>query len=1034
MLVRLLAAPPAARAEFLRQLAQEQPELHQRLREIAATLVDDSSQVRAAAPVSDEDCVRALELALSSPGDSLDVIGPYKLLQKIGEGGFGIVWMAEQREPVRRRVAIKIIKGSMDTSEVIARFEAERQALAMMDHPNIARVFDAGETTDGRPYVVMELVRGVPITSYCDEQRLSAEARLRLFIAVCHAVQHAHQKGVIHRDLKPSNILVTLHDGVPVPKIIDFGIAKAVETPLTARTLFTQFHTFLGTPAYTSPEQMEMTGLDVDTRSDIYSLGVLLYELLAGRPPFEPDELLKSGLDQMRRTIREVEPPRPSHRVHTLAQDVRSTVARQRGTDEAKLSLLLRGDLDWIVMHSLEKDRKRRYATPNDFADDIRHFLADEPVNARPPSASYRVAKFVRRHRVGVMAGLIVTVALIAGTVISTLALVRESAAHRRAEELRVEASRAAARSDQIARFMQDMLGGIDPSIAQGRDNTVLREIMEPTRRRIDAELSDQPEVAAELRSTLASVYTSIGDFAAADKLLRQAISVFRAAQPQRADDLATALTRLGLALKYSDRRAEAEAAFQEAVDLRERLHGRRSITTAQALSFLSRVVTDTKRRREIREEVLSTYTQLLPSDAAQLGHAIYAIATVTNDEGDVPRALELFHQALDLRRRALGPNHPTVSEVLQSIGLAEASLGRPEQAISYFREALDIRRRVLGDTHPEVLSTFLRLVGVTPAVDTDQALIAAADAIIAAHRATLPRTAPGLAIALFVRASFWEFREGQPAKAAALRAEALDCMAQALRDGGTVEPRLFGDLSLAGQLKRDLGLPLEGVAFYDLAIAIYHGLPPTTERQRELGGALFMRSLSLYFGGRFADASEGFRECLTPLRSAISPSDLKPQMSRALWSECLLESGKEDEAWALMEPFLSCVSGAPSPPDAGPPETLSPVLYQLGRCAYRRGDLALAESAFQLARERAARLLQLPAAPSKLAYPAQRFDSALGLVRARQGRFTEAEALCQSAIEVLPTPRPAGKRFPQHVIDEARANLAEVHRLAHTP
>lgn len=357
-------------------------------------------------------------------------IGRYKLLERIGEGGFGVVYMAEQEEPVRRRVALKIIKSGMDTKEVIARFEAERQALALMDHPNIARVFDAGATETGRPFFVMELVRGIAITRFCDENKRTTEARLHLFMSVCQAVQHAHQKGVIHRDLKPSNILVTLHDGVAVPKIIDFGIAKATSgVRLTDKTLFTQFRAFLGTPAYTSPEQMEMSGLDVDTRSDIYSLGVLLYELLMGRPPFDPDTLAKSGLEAMRRTIREVDPPRPSQRLRTLSEADRTSVAQQRGTDSSKLSLLLRGDLDWIVMHCLEKDRTRRYETANGLAADIARHLASEPVAARPPSSTYRARKFVRRHKVGFFAATAVIVSLIGGLITASMSLVRERAA-----------------------------------------------------------------------------------------------------------------------------------------------------------------------------------------------------------------------------------------------------------------------------------------------------------------------------------------------------------------------------------------------------------------------------------------------------------------------------------------------------------------------------------------------------------------------------------------------------------------------------
>ncbi len=343
-------------------------------------------------------------------------IGRYKLLQNIGEGGCGTVFMAEQEEPVRRRVALKIIKLGMDTRSVIARFEAERQALAMMDHPNIARVLDAGATDTGRPFFVMELVRGVPITKYCDESRLDNGARLALFVQVCHAIQHAHQKGVIHRDIKPSNILVTLHDGMPVPKVIDFGIAKATTGErLTALTVFTSYEQFIGTPAYMSPEQAEMSGLDIDTRSDIYSLGVLLYELLTGRTPFDPKELAQAGLDEIRRRIREEEPVPPSTRLSTLAGDDLTAIAKSHSTDAPRLASLLRGDLDWVVLKCLEKERSRRYDTATALAGDIQRHLHDEPVTARPPSAAYRFQKFFRRHRTGFISSSVAVLMLLAG-------------------------------------------------------------------------------------------------------------------------------------------------------------------------------------------------------------------------------------------------------------------------------------------------------------------------------------------------------------------------------------------------------------------------------------------------------------------------------------------------------------------------------------------------------------------------------------------------------------------------------------------
>jgi WD40 repeat protein len=369
-----------------------------------------------------------------------DRIGRYRLLQEIGHGGCGVVYMAEQEEPVRRRVALKVIKLGMDTRQVVARFEAERQALAMMDHPNIAKVLDAGATDNGRPYFVMELVRGVRITDYCDQNKVPTSERLKLFIEVCQAIQHAHQKGIIHRDIKPSNILVTLHDGVPVPKVIDFGIAKATQGRLTDQTLFTAFEQFIGTPAYMSPEQAEMSGLDIDTRSDIYSLGVLLYELLVGTTPFEAKELLAVGLDQMRRTIRELEPVRPSTRLATMLAKDLTTTAQRRQIEAPKLIHLVRGDLDWIVMRCLEKDRTRRYETANGLARDIERHLSNEPVAACPPGTAYRVTKFVRRNRVMVMSAGGVAGVLMLGIVASSWEAIRATRAEREQTRLKEKA------------------------------------------------------------------------------------------------------------------------------------------------------------------------------------------------------------------------------------------------------------------------------------------------------------------------------------------------------------------------------------------------------------------------------------------------------------------------------------------------------------------------------------------------------------------------------------------------------------------
>jgi serine/threonine-protein kinase len=429
-----VALPPGERPRFLDTACQGDADLRRRLEALLAA--NDSAGGFMAAPAAPGP-PEPKSPAAEGPGSR---IGRYKLLQRIGVGGCGTVWMAEQEEPVRRRVALKIIKLGMDTKAVIARFDAERQALALMDHPNIAQILDAGATDTGRPFFVMELIRGLPITTYCDENNLPTPARLALFNQVCQAVQHAHHKGVIHRDLKPSNILVTLHDGVPVPKVIDFGIAKATQGRLTDQTLFTAFEQFIGTPAYMSPEQAEMSGIDIDTRSDIYSLGVLLYELLTGRPPFDPKSLLQAGLDEIRRIIREVEPPRPSTNLSTRDAADRLMVAKLRGTDPDRLSLLLRGDLDWIVMKAMEKNRARRYETPTALAADIERYLHCQPVTARPPTGFYRLARFVRRHRLGTAAAGAMALALVAGTAVSTWQAVRAIRAERAADRERARA------------------------------------------------------------------------------------------------------------------------------------------------------------------------------------------------------------------------------------------------------------------------------------------------------------------------------------------------------------------------------------------------------------------------------------------------------------------------------------------------------------------------------------------------------------------------------------------------------------------
>src|SRR6185436_14953157 len=520
-----------------------------------------------------------------------DRIGRYKLLQRIGEGGCGVVFMAEQEEPVRRRVALKVIKPGMDTESVIARFEAERQALALMDHPSIAKVFDAGATESGRPYFVMELVRGIKITDYCDQNSLTTEERLRLFVQVCQAIQHAHQKGVIHRDIKPSNILVTTTaEDMVLPMVIDFGIAKATSNQrLTDNTLFTAFEMLIGTPAYMSPEQAAFASADVDTRTDIYSLGVLLYELLTGSTPFDTGELLKAGLDEIRRVIREQEPVRPSTRLSKLTEADLTSVAQFRHSEPPALIRAVHGDLDWIVMKALEKDRTRRYPTANGLALDIQRFLANEAVLARPPSKLYKLQKAALRNKL-----LFTSIGIITGLLVVSLIVV--SAALAKERRSRREAESASVKSHQVTKFLEAMLNGVGPSVARGRDTAMLREILDETAERVGQAMTNQPEVEAELCNIIASLYGEIGNTPKGEQMARRALAIRREQFGADGLEAAESLNLLGMLLMVQRKVPEAERAHSEALAIRKRRLGDENADTATSLNALAEVYRDQRK------------------------------------------------------------------------------------------------------------------------------------------------------------------------------------------------------------------------------------------------------------------------------------------------------------------------------------------------------------------------------------------------------------------------------------------------------
>ena len=693
---RALALPAAERPAWVARACADDAALRAQIEALLRAHVEASEFMESPPPDLLAGAPKCEVLAEEKPGDR---IGRYRLLQKIGEGGCGIVYMAEQEESVRRRVALKVIKLGMDTKAVIARFEAERQALARMEHPNIARVLDAGATSSGRPFFVMELVRGLRITDYCDQNNLATEQRLDLFTKVCQAIQHAHQKGVIHRDIKPSNILVTLHDGAPVPKVIDFGIAKATQGRLTEHTLFTAFEQFIGTPAYVAPEQAEMSGLDIDTRSDIYSLGVLLYELLTGRTPFDHGELVKSGIDEMRRRIRETEPPRPSHRLRTLNDVDRTTVAKRRGTDGPRLTLRLRGDLDWIVMRCLEKDRSRRYETANALATDVQRHLQNEPVAARPPSTAYLLQKLMRRHRVAFAAGAAMTAMLIVGFAVSTTLYFRERTALERArlaeslareEKARAEMARAAAEASniraqveatkrvQIAAMMRGSLK--DFGEAMSGDPRAFRNYLDKAAAR-KKEITDQPDVEAGIDDSLAGAYFALGDYAKAEDLFTEAMMLRVRTHGRTAPQVATSLNYLGLVQSAQGRWVEAEKFHREALAM---LNDRRDSH---------------------------------PETAAEIAHTHSTLGWVLGQRAKLAEAQQHLRQAIGQQRTLLGSRHPEVAASLVRLGSVLTHEGRVEEAEGVLKEALAINTEAFGEESAEAART-LNFLAVTVALN----------------------------------------------------------------------------------------------------------------------------------------------------------------------------------------------------------------------------------------------------------------------------------------------------------------------------
>jgi len=747
------------RAHYLDEACGDNWALRRRIEELLASHAEVASFMKVPAPA---ELATVDDPIIERPGT---VIGPYELLEQIGEGGFGVVFMAEQSQPIRRKVALKVLKPGMDTKQVIARFEAERQALALMDHPNIAKVLDAGQTSSGRPYFVMDLVKGLPITEYCDQSQFTPRERLELFSHVCQAVQHAHQKGIIHRDIKPSNVLVTRQDGASLVKVIDFGIAKALGQQLTDKTVFTGFAQLIGSPLYMSPEQAALSNVDVDTRSDIYSLGVLLYELLTGTTPFDQKRFKEAGYDEMRRIIREEEPPRPSTRISTLGQAA-TTISKERKSDPGRLSQLFRGELDWIVIKALSKDRNQRYESASAFAADVQHYLNNEPVQACPPSSWYRFRKFVRRNRGPVLAASLVLLALVAGVIGTSVGLLRTKQAQQTSQRRLLQVEKA-------NEILGSIFKGLHPE-AVGRAGkplqVVLGERLDQATAQLEGEVIGDPLAVARMQMTLGESQLGLGYAQKAILLFSKARTTFTDQLGLDDPDTLTSMNFLALGYLEAGQLNLALPLFEETLERRKTQLGPDHHDTIESMNNLALGYVHAEKHDQavaLFEETLKRMKANCPPDDPDtlmvmnnLGMSYYYQGGVRLD-----LALPLLKDTFNRRKRKLGPDDPDTLQSMNNLALALQAAGKLDLALPLYQETLKRRRAKLGPEHTDTLVSMNNLAWGYEAANKHDEAAALYEETLKMMKSKLSPEHPKT-VTVLISLGREYIRAGQPAKA----------------------------------------------------------------------------------------------------------------------------------------------------------------------------------------------------------------------------------------------------------------------------